>query len=710
MKTLFVCRQIILLAILAIGTLWPLQAQNPEALFQQGLMKEEGEGSLQEAIDIYIKLVSDESVNRPLQANAFLHMGYCYEKLGRTEARKTYRHIINNYPDQAETVEIAREKLALLSQSEGIIKNAPDEFNFRKIWEGPEDLLGKTSPDGRYITYVDWDTGDLALFEIATGKTERLTNKGTWGDSQDYAESSRWSPDGKQIVYSWWNEKDTYELRIIDLRTSESRVLYRDEEVNYVVPSDWSPDGKQILACSYFNDNREQAAILINVEDGSVRILKHLDDWPGEMCFSKDGKYVIYDHTQLANSGVRDIHLLPLDGGNTIPLLEHPADDFILGLSTDGQNLLFSSDRNGSMAFYILPLEGSKAAADPIMVRTGMDPIESLGFSTAGAFYYGVFNEFRDVYTLELDPGSGLSSTPPVKLETRFQGNNKEPGYSPDGKKLAYISVSQPVPTNINYHMGGGNVLIIRSLESNQEQKLIPGIQHMGYPRWTPDGKSVVVVEWCENDAQALHQINIENGKSKTIIPPLEGEMLFGCHYFTPDGKTMFYGRLTDNYRNFKVMSMDLDSGEEKMVYESSNILLHTLSPDGRWLSIISRPRSTSTYTMLVIPSSGGEARELLRFEEESRIDIGLSASCAWSHDGKYILFRLRDDNVENPHWELCRIPAAGGEIEKLGIKLTGQDITSFNMHPDGRHLSFSSTTRPLSPAVWVMENFLPSD
>ena len=114
MKTASVCKHYVLLVILAIGILSPLQAQNPEAQFQQGLIKEEGEGSLLEAIEIYSEVVKDESAERSLQANAMLHMGLCYEKLGRQEASKTYRNLINNYPEQAETVKMAREKLSLL--------------------------------------------------------------------------------------------------------------------------------------------------------------------------------------------------------------------------------------------------------------------------------------------------------------------------------------------------------------------------------------------------------------------------------------------------------------------------------------------------------------------------------------------------------------------------------------------------------------------
>ena len=54
MKTLAVIRLLALLLILVAGILTPSYSQSPEQLFQKGLMKEEGEGNLQEAIDIYI--------------------------------------------------------------------------------------------------------------------------------------------------------------------------------------------------------------------------------------------------------------------------------------------------------------------------------------------------------------------------------------------------------------------------------------------------------------------------------------------------------------------------------------------------------------------------------------------------------------------------------------------------------------------------------
>jgi Tol biopolymer transport system component len=360
----------------------------------------------------------------------------------------------------------------------------------------------------------------------------------------------------------------------------------------------------------------------------------------------------------------------------------------------------------------VIQIEDGKSNGDPKLVKSGVGQIEVLGFTPEGSFYYHIEQELKDIYTAELGPESGSVISPLAKMLTRFQGNNKEPDYSPNGKQLAYISVTEPAPSNITFNRGGGNVLIIRSIETQQEQKILTGLHRMGYPHWSPDGKYIMVVEWNENSSMGLHHIDVKTDQVKTIVSPDEGEplRLFGQHEWSPDLSTIYFGRLTNNFRNAQIISRDLESGEDKMIYESKEILHLTLSHDGRWLAVISRPRSVATYTMRVIPVSGGEARELFRFEQGERIDIGFSGSCIWSADDSHILFRLRDDKVEDPNWELCRIPASGGEIEKLGIIMPGENASSLTMHPDGRHIAFSSTSAPLPPAVWVMENFLPSD
>ena len=154
-------------------------------------------------------------------------------------------------------------------------------------------------------------------------------------------------------------------------------------------------------------------------------------------------------------------------------------------------------------------------------------------------------------------------------------------------------------------------------------------------------------------------------------------------------------------------MSRDLESGAEKTLYESKNFLQITLSPDGLWLAVNSRDPSKPGDKMLLLPTSGGEVKDLITSKEGEDFYIGFHGFCTWTIDGKYILF----GKIIGPAgYIMCRVPASGGEIEKIGVAIPGERASSLSMAPDGRSIAFSFYTLPLSPAVWVMENFLPSD
>jgi Tol biopolymer transport system component len=705
MKTSTVCRPILLLPILAIGLLSPVLAQNPEALYQQGLIKEEGEGSLLEAIDIYKQVSENEAAGRSLQAEALLHMGLCYEKLGRQEAQTSYRKIVNNFPEQTETVRIASEKLSYLSRAAKGIPETDHELKILKVWEGPEDLMGETSPDGKYLSYVDWDTGDLAFYELATGKKKRLTSKGTWDESYAYAEYSRWSPDGSKLVYAWYNEDDRYDLRIIGLDGSHAEVLNASEEVSYWAPFDWSPDGTKILVvispAIYGGDPSKIA--LVSVEDGSIQALRKLDNWPNQMTFSPDGRYIAFDSYQGDGTSNRDICLMDLEGNVKGQLVHHPAHDILLGWTPDGRHMLFSSDRDGTLGLYLQEVSGGNPVGSPRLVQSDMGKFETLGFTPDGSFYYGISKDWYNLYVTELDPASGALVNPPEKMTTRFEGNNREPDYSPDGRFLAYTTWKDQSSARIGTGSWGGDLLVIRDLETGDQKEIFPGHQ-IGFPRWSPDGSSVLVV--IRNpDNFRLCRIEAESGQMHMIHSPEGMRDGFGRHEWSPDGNYIYYGKRVENSTRSQIIRHHLPSGSEKVIFETSDHFLwqSALSPDGKWLVVYAVAGGHGLY---LLSTEGGELQELFNKKEAM---LGVLLTLTWSLDGDYIYFSMRDASVEDPKWELCRIPASGGEIEHLELELTS-NISGLSMHPDGRHIAYSASSNLLTPSVWVIENFLPAD
>ncbi|UCE48003.1 MAG: PD40 domain-containing protein, partial [Phycisphaerales bacterium] len=213
-------------------------------------------------------------------------------------------------------------------------------------------------------------------------------------------------------------------------------------------------------------------------------------------------------------------------------------------------------------------------------------------------------------------------------------------------------------------------------------------------------------VDWNENNLMGYYQIDTQTGNVTPVLTRTKHGNLYGGHVWSRDGKTIFYGRRDGKANIFQVISRDLKSGAEKVLYRSDGRFNISLSPDGQWLALIflskEKPR------LIVMPAAGGEPRELCRFEEDDGFIFGSNCSITWTADGKYILFAMKDSKIDDPKWELCRIPIDGGELEKLGLKMSGS-FFNLSAHPDGRHIAFSSRGQSGSE-VWVMENFLPVD
>lgn len=707
MKTLSI--NLIFAAFLIFGNIYTSIAQTAEQLYQKGLMQEEGEGNLPEAINIFNQIVENQSADKSIQAKALLHVGLCYEKLGKEEATKAYQKLVNNFPGQKGEVAIAREKLnRLIIANKKIAGNKGKEIlkktlSNKKIWdEHNTDLEGAVSPDGRYLSYVDWDTGDLAVYEIATGEKRRLTDKGSWEKNSAYCEYSRWFPDSKKIIYLWYNEGQFAELRTISLDNSEPEILIKDKEMEWIEIYNCSSDGKYILAC-LDRKNNDGIFTLISANDGSEQALKPF--YTSNAAFSPDGRFVIYDHAQKGDKGNRDIYILELDTKKESKLIEHPGDDRLLGRVPNENDILFISDRTGTPDFWQVKVENGKTLGEPSLIKSNRGPFApvSLGFTDSGAFYYGQRINNVNIYETEIEPITGEIITAPTRIIESYIGANGCPDYSPDGKYLAYVSRRPPGTMRFTTNPVG-NVLRIRSLDTEEEREFRPNINVFGFPRWSPDGRSVMVVNWNVNGDMGLYQIDTQTGNATPVILT-KGRGLFGGHGWSPDGNTFYYGRHYQETMSNQIVARNMTSGKEKVVYQSNHHFSISLSSDGKLLALM----SNEEQCLKVIPTAGGKSQVLISSDEEGEIDFDVNTvSLTWSRNGKYIYFVMKESNMDDSETELCRISANDAKLEKLGLKMAG-GFVNLSAHLDGKHFSYSSRDK-LNSEVWVMENFLPDE
>ena len=679
--------------------------QTAEELFEKALYMEEAQGDLQKAIELYEQILKQFPENREIAAKAQLHIGLCYEKLGLQEAPKAYQKVLDEFPEQKEAVKIAQEKLSVFLKAKAAIEKADKEFNIRKIWAGPgTDTLGAPSPDGKYLSFVDWITGDLAVRDLDTGKNRRITDKGSWVESSEFALFSKWSPEGGKIVYNWCDEEGLFDLRIVGIENSKPRILYSEKEMGYVQPFEWSPDGSCILAIVAQGQKSMQLG-LISVEDGSFRVLKDISgrEWfgyPPLITFSPDGKYVAYDYPQEEGTQKRDIFVMSVPDKQETLLISHPMNETLLGWAPDGKWIFFVSNRTGARDAWIAGVDKDELKHSPEMIKKEIGFIHPLGFTQNGNFYYGVDNAMTDIYSIQIDSDTGNILSPPKKATLHYEGSNREPAYSTDGKYLAYVSTRGFGPLR-------RRVLCILDVQTGKERELKPELDRYGYPRWSPDGRFISVEAEYKGNEYSICFIDTQTGAVDPVIQ-VDPEVVIYSHRWSRDGKTIFFAgsepeaKVQNALRTSHIYVHDIASGQDKILPGSPDDAKDIdISPDGKWLVFLNRD---DNKVLRVMPTSGGEPRTLYSFKQQ----LNHILSPTWIAGGKYILFYL-DKTVSDPSptLELVRIPVEGGELQELGLEM--MEFRHFSVHPDGQHIVFHSRGSSMRwPEVWVMENFLP--
>ena len=579
----------------------------------------------------------------------------------------------------------------------GPILNPPDPLagaaevseavTVRVVWPEPgAEASGSLSADGRYLSYVEWETGNLALRNLETGENRLLTKRAS--DDQSYADWNVISLDGKQVAYVWFNREHVrHELRVIGAEGAdagaEPRVLYYHEDVSYIQPMDWFPGGDKILVLLASKDNFNQI-VTVSVEDGSLTVIKSLDwRYPRRIRLSPDGRYLIYDLERSQEHRQRDVWLLAADGSRETPLVEHPAEEAVVDWTPDGSRILFTSDRTGRSALWAVRVLDGKPADSPELIKSSVEIGNPIGFGPGGSFYYGQSTGLMDVYVAEIDPDTGkLSGVPSSPIE-KFVGRNRQPAWSPNGDSLAYLR--------------GRGTIAIRSIETGVEREVASGFYFLFAISWTPDGGGIVAAGRDKQSRLGIFRVEVESGKVEPLLRT-QLEIVVRAQ-LSPDGKLLHYRLLPDGGPHPLLRRRDLRTGEDRLIYQGDTNHA-SLSPDGQKLVMRDRDRIGKTAVLKVLPSAGGEPRELLRVTEPEWI-----GSPEWSPDSRYILFwRKSGDKKKSQPYSMWRIPAEGGEPQQTALAVESQ--RAFSIHPDGKRIAYTKSEKKTE--VWVIENFLP--
>jgi Tol biopolymer transport system component len=662
---------ILFIAVFLMGGSISAQENKPSVVLATAIYEEEVTGNLEKAVELYLDILKKYPADRPVGAKTLYHLGLVNEKMGKQKASEYFTRLVNTYPDQTEIVALAKSKLAALirpvgnGHSRGLVTS--------RILTDASGVHGVLTSDGKYIRRLDWETGDIIQFDIAGGKTSRITNKGLRTERLYYVEGYVFSRDGKQIAFDIEIRNGGNQLRVRDLDGSNLRTLYNASAAQAL---DWSPDSDLILALRNVSGENNNQLVLIPTNDDSVRVLRSITAaWYmlTSARFSPDGRYVAFSLVDDGHPAHGDIYLMTADGLNEVVVAGHPAEDQLLDWTPDGRSLLFLSDRSGTWDIWTVRIDGGKPQGEPELLKKDFGRYTRfLGFAPDGSLYYRTVTPSGRLYLGEIDLETGKVLVPPAPVTTRYNGAPSRIIWSPDGRHLFYVSFGRALGN-------GNNNLTIRSAETGKERFLSTSLRNLWDICWAPDSRSLLA--WGMTvSGNALFRVDAETGEITRLA---DGRW---APRMSRDGKTMIYmGQGGIRRRN-------METGDDSIIENIGVSWFGDLAPDGREV-VVQADGAVRTASL-----NGGEPRVLFRDPKPYVVK--------WTSDGHYIIAQALDSisGLWARSSEIWRIPVQGGTPLKLDLSIAGME--DFALHPDNRHFAFS-VNDGTREELWVMENFL---
>ena len=591
----------------------------------------------------------------------------------------------------------------------------------RAIWTGEGvDAMGSPSADGRYLSFTDWTTGDLAVRDLVEGTTRRLTNTGGWEQAGDFAEYSLLSPDGRRVAYAWFVDRgDTgtttcrcrYELRVMDVggpaAATPSVLMTVDDPAFWVRPIGWLPDGASIVVARTVTQGRDEIGS-VSLTDGAYRLIRAGAGRLGDrLSVSPDGRRIAM--SVIGGDTGSDIALVDVASGRTAPLVAHPANDSAPVFTPDGSQVLFISDRTGSPAVWRVPVSGDALASAPVLVSPVPDGAGLLGGIENGALYYFTGGASSNIFVADVDAAAARRSEPAIAVE-RFTNANTMPVFSPDGRQLAYYSRRGAAAGSAR------QALMIHTLATRQDREVPVSIQPNDGLSWFPDGRALLVtVRDPGRPGYEFHRVEIATGVSRLLVRPNAVRAGLGVTVrrpvVTPDGRAIIFGDHPEGVvpkgaGSIVLRRYDLQSRRLTDVVRTptpqDDITSFAISPDGSEIAFLRFDPTKRDSVLEVSRMDGRPARELFR---ERNTGATRFSGLAWTRDRRYILMaRSVEGRADGSLW---RVPVGGGAAEPTGITMPGP-IRFPSVSPDGSRVAFAVAGHA-EPAIWTLEHFLPT-